>query len=196
MYNKERVEQLLKQPKTEDAVNELVELNTGLLRKQLYKFGMINDQDAWSYGYEALYKAIISYEPERNHRFSTYATVCIYNRLGSHARSLNTNILTNTVYYEEPLQEGFSMLDTLESSQRADHEILQECGVAEIRGVLTDCYYDMTNPVKANIVALWINSDFTLTQVNIADTVGCSQTYVAQVIKQFRSEIKRKLEEY
>ncbi len=192
MYDKERVDYLLMQEKTEDVVEELITLNYGLLYKQLSKFYLLDDPDALSFGYEALYNAIMSYNPDNTSKFSTYATVCIYNKLGSHVRALNTQIVVNTDFCDRA--DGTSVLDKIESSYTADGDIIDKTGVKAIHETINKCLGEVTNENHKCILMLWIGSDFTMTQTTIASEVGCSQTYVAQVLKKFKSRLKRRLD--
>ena len=60
-HNKKRTMELLKvQNKTEEHFTELVKLNTGLVYKLMNSYNLTHDDDAYSYGLEALYKAIIA----------------------------------------------------------------------------------------------------------------------------------------
>jgi RNA polymerase sigma factor (sigma-70 family) len=168
-----------------------------LVYRQLHKFNLANDPEALSQGYEALYNAIQSFDNESGHKFSTYATVCIYNRLGSYIRSLNTQILQNTMSYEMPVgNDGMVLLDTLESSKTADREILSECGVNIIYNSIQECIEDMTNPLHRLIVSVWVESEFTASFTDIACVAKCTQSYVSQVIKVFKNKLKKKLGEY
>jgi len=190
-YDKERVVYLLNQEKTADVLNELVQLNYGLLHAQLKKFYLVNDPDAISYGYEALYKAILTFTPGKS-AFSTYATVCIYNRLGSHIRSLNTQIITNTGSYEEVAYEELRLIDTLESPDTVDESILSEAGVEYFHKVFKYCLKELVrSDLHKQIISLWYDSNFTMTHAKIAEELGCAQSYVSQTIKWFKASMKQ-----
>lgn len=192
-YDKARVQLLLQRHLCEDTLNELISLNYGLMYKQLKRFHLLNDQDALSLSYEALFKAINTFDASKNFQFSTYGTVCIYNALGSYVRSIkNTPDLT---YYEATTDNGYSLLETLESEDKSDKPTLVRNGVDNIRIAVSASLLETTNPLHRAIVEAWTMSDFTLTHVKIADQEGCSQSYVSQVIKRFKRSIKNKLEE-
>lgn len=182
-------EELLDQQRNEEILNKIIVDNEGLIYKQLHKFGLVMDPEAQSYGYEALYSAAATYKGARGIKFSTYATVCIYNRLGSYVRTLKNITNTSTVFMED-------MSDyTFESSHTADGRILQQDSVDTIMSRFNECLQDEINPVKIQILSTWSESKFTMTHVNISKEVGCSQTYVTQVINQFRKKLKLKLGE-
>lgn len=194
MYDKERVDALLGRIDGAGVVDELIGLNYGLIHSQLEKFHLVGDPDAISYGYEALYKAIITFDHSKDTRFSTYATVCIYNRLGSYVRALNTSIRLNTVSYEVSTKDG-PLIDLLHSSLTADSEVLSDCGIDVIRACIEECISLIPNELHRSIVNLWVDSDYTMTQVNIAKVLGCTQTYVSQVLKTFKHKLGGKLNE-
>ncbi|MNU34839.1 RNA polymerase sigma-35 factor precursor [compost metagenome] len=190
-YDKERVLFLLTQEKTADVLNELVQLNYGLLYKQLKKFYLINDPDAISLGYEALYKAILTFTPGKS-AFSTYATVCIYNQLGCHVRSLNTKIATNTGSYEEVAFEDLRLIDTLEAPGSVDENILSEAGIEYFHKVFEYCLKELVrSELHKQIISLWYESNFTMTHARIAEELGCAQSYVSQTIKWFKASMKQ-----
>lgn len=174
--------------------DELVKQNLGLVYKQLNRFGLRNDQEAISLAYEALFIALSTFDPSKNNRLSTYATVCIYNKLGSYIRSLNTSMNLNTISYDTPVgTEGRTLLDTLESNDTADGNLLANSGVEDIMYKVSRCLMEFKNPVHKNILQLWIDSGFERTHTSIAESIGCTQTYVSQVIKKFKYSLRRKL---
>ncbi|MNN65062.1 hypothetical protein D3C81_1805390 [compost metagenome] len=133
----------------------------------------------------------MAYEPGMS-AFSTFATVSIYNRLGSHVRSLNTQIISNTTYLEQPIDSvGTTLLDKLEVPGTVDESILSEAGVDYAHRVFLCCYTSLKNDLHKQIIGLWYESDFTITQGAIAEKLGCTQTYVSQTIKRFRATMKQ-----
>ena len=90
----------------QDDINDKIASNVGLIFKQLNKFNLAEDPEAESIGYEALYNAILTYDQSKSVQFSTYASVCIYNALGSYVRTQNKQrqlevISYNNVAYTE-----------------------------------------------------------------------------------------------
>lgn len=196
-YDKERVEYLLTQEKTPEVVEELVIRNTGLLNKQLYKFCLTDDPDALSIGYEALYNAIMTFDNSKGHRFSTYATVCIYNALGSLVRSMKGQLVNSIISYDAPIDEsGRTLEDTLVSFNTADGVTLAACGVDLIKKAVNDSMLQLTNDLHKEICSLWVDSGYTMTRAEIAKKLGCTHSYVSQIITKLKSNIKNKLGEY
>lgn len=167
--------------------SKLIEDNKGLLYKQLHKFNLVGDTEAISYGYEALYRAIKTYKEGKGSKFSTYATVCIYNALGSYVRKLNTVANTCVTYLDD--------LSYYASEYTADGDILQEAGVTHIMTLVDECMSYESTKTTLDILFVWKESMFTRTHSSIAEELGCSQTYVTNVINRFRRRLKLKLEE-
>lgn len=187
---------LLAQEKTNKVLSKIIRLNDGLMYKQLNKFYLADDPDAISLAYEALYDAIMTYDSNKSSKFSTYATVCIYNALGSHVRKLNTGLNANTISYDQPIGDSNrTLLDTIESNYTADGEMLSECGVKVIGKAIVDAHATFQNPLHKEILTVWIASDFKIPHTTIGEKLGCSQTYVSQTIKKFKEQLKMELEE-
>lgn len=167
-----------------------------MIYKQLHKFYLVEDHDALSLAYEALYNAIITYDVSKSCKLSTYATVCIYNALGSYVRKLQSQANLDTISYEVPIgEDGNTLLNKLKSDLTADREVLSDCGVSLIANATRESLETLTNPLHRKIVDSWVDSEFTLTQDRIAAMHGCTQSYVAQIIKRFKNTLKKKLEE-
>ena len=195
MIHLTRSDELLLMDKSPEVVEELIKLNEGLIGKQLKKFGLIGDPEALSLGYEALYKAIMTFNTSRSNKFSTYATVCIYNKLGSYVRSINTAINKNTISYDAPIDDkGTTHLDRFESALTADGKLLEETGVKEIMQCVEQCIAEVNSKTQRNILEYWRESMFRATHREIASKLDCSQSYVSQTLNRFRSNLKNKLE--
>src|SRR5690606_35048934 len=195
MTSLDRTDELLLMDKSPEVVEELIKLNERLIGKQLKKFGLIGDPEALSLGYEALYKAIMTFNTSRSNKFSTYATVCIYNKLGSYVRSINTTINKNTISYDAPVDDkGTTHLDRFESALTADGKLLEETGVKEIMQCVEQCIAEVNNKTQRNILEYWRESMFRATHREIASELDCSQSYVSQTLNRFRSNLKNKLE--
>lgn len=189
----DRTEYLLLQPRSIEVADEILRLNYGLLDKQLNRFGLRNNHDAISFGYEAMYNAVMTYNGKS--KFSTYATVCIYNRLGSYIRTLKTT--EPVLSYDAPIgNDGDTFLDLLSSSETADKNIIMEEGIESIHSCITYCYNEIKNPLHKSIVDTWVGSEFKMSQASIAELNGCTQTYVSVVLGKFKSKLKKKLEEF
>lgn len=180
-------------------LNMLIQTHSGLVYSQLHKFNLIHDQDAESIAYEALYNALSNFDESKGTKISTVATVYIYNALGSYIRTLNKKRVipvisyNNVAYEDDSIEHEFvDMLSTGESVEDA-YLHTELCRLA--RDTFNELYDTLTNDVHKTILKLWDESDFTMTTVEISKQVNVSQSYVSQVINNFKFRMKKKLED-
>lgn len=181
-------------------INDKIATNTGLIFNQLIKFNLAKDPEAESIGYEALYNAILTYDQSKNIKFSTYASVCIYNALGSYVRTLNKQrqleviSYNNVAYSEDGTDHEFVDFIATPTNMEADlirtelHQIVREVFQAQ--------YDSLTNEKHKTILHIWRESEYTSTYSEIAKQVSVSQPYVSQVISNFKFKLRKQLEEY
>ena len=187
MHDSERSEYLLQQEKTPEVVNELVILNEGLVYMLLNKFKLQNDPDAISYAYEALFNAIKTFDYNKGNKFSSYAVVCIYNSLCYYLRTLKQ-------IKEFVLEDTY--LNLFRSNLSADKQVIENDNIAFINKKIVECYNSFKNPLHKKVIAMWIESDFTITQEEIAQELGFSQSYVSRIIKKFKDKLEVMLNDF
>lgn len=181
-------------------LNSIIEDNIGLIKAQLKKLNLAYDPEAESIGYEALYNAVISFDADKGYRLSTYATCCIYNALGSYIRSINKKrqleIVSyhNIAYVDDNTVHDF--LDVLSDNTSVEQDYLQAELCAKVRTAYDEAYNCLTNEKHKAIVLLWHESDYTITNKEVARQVGVSQPYVNQVINTFKASLRKRLEDY
>lgn len=187
------LEELGKMEKTDEVIELIIIKCQGLLNSQLNKFYMYNDPDALSYAYEALYKAIITYDPNGKAKFITYATVCIYNKLGSYLRA--TKSKPEDLYLQSTYgDDGCELQDIIDNGERT--EAIPEA-VAYIQfcdRVIESLIPTIKNVRHRHIIVVWRELGYETSHTDIAKKVGLSQSYVTQTINNFRHTFKKKLE--
>ncbi len=181
---------------TKEELNDIIECNMGLVRKQLYRFRMYDDAEAHSQGIEALWRAAQTYDDTYGTTFATYATACIYNALCGHYNKNNRPLERNTYSYnattsedadtafEEFLTDGKSAADVYEEEQ--EQKYLKELLVDEVNK-MTD--------MRQRIVWLWEESGFTVGPTEISEEVGCTQSYASFTLKIFQAAMRKRLKE-
>lgn len=180
-------------------INKLIANNLGLVYKQLKSFNLANDPDAKSIGYEALYNAIVNYDASKGTKLSTVATVYIYNALGSYVRTLNAKRQIQTVSYNNIAfsddTEDHEFLDLLSAGTDIEKNYIQKelcrCAIQ----TFNDKYDKLTNEKHKVILKAWKDSEFTAQTKDIAAEVGVSQSYVSQVINNFKYTLRKELED-
>jgi RNA polymerase sigma factor (sigma-70 family) len=180
-------------------LDSIIEANTGLIMLQLHRLNLRNDPEAESLGYEALYNAAKTYDEEKGYKFSTYATCCIFNALGSYIRTLNKKrqlsyISYNAIAYSDDTGEH-EHLEFLASDDVAD-SVLQDELYETVSKAYLKSYNELTNVKHKAIVHAWHESGYKRTNQEIADLVGVSQPYVNQVISIFKFKVRKRMEEY
>lgn len=184
----------------QDEINAKIAKHTGLIFSQLKKFNLARDPEAESIGYEALYNAILSYDQSKNVQFSTYASVCIYNALGSYVRTQNKQrqleviSYNNVAYSEDGTDHEF--VDFFQDPSDVEKDYLREELYGLVRTEVQSLYDSLTNEKHKAILSLWRDSGYGISTVEIAKEVGVSQPYVSQVINSFKHKLKQRLEDY
>lgn len=180
-------------------INDVIESNLGLVYSQLTKLRLLNDQDAESFGYEALYNAILSFDDSKGAKFSTYATCCIYNALCMHIRALNKKRQLDVSSYNTIVghnDEEVELLYFLPGEQSAEHYVLQEEATQMLLKAFDQCFCLLSNEKHKLIVSMWQASQYTMTASSIARQLGVSQSYVSVVLSNFKAKVKRRMERY
>ena len=181
-------------------VNSIIENNRGLVFEQLKRLYVLNDPEAESIGYEALWDAATTYEENRGYKFSTYATCCIYNALGSYIRTLNKKRQLETVSYNNIAYnddgENHEFLELFSSIVDVEQDIMKVELYRKLNEVYQLTYDRLTNPKHQAIAKAWRDADYDISNKDIAKIVGVSQPYVNQVINTFKFNIKKRMEAY
>lgn len=180
-------------------LNALIRAHSGLVYSQLHKFYLINDPEAESIAFEALLNALRNFDESKNTKLSTVATVYIYNALGSYVRKLNKQRVIETISYNNIAyaddSEEHEFVDMLSTGEDIESNYVRSELYAHTRRAFNELYDTLTNDKHKAILALWNESDFTATTVEISKQVGVSQSYVSQVINGFKAKLKKKLED-
>jgi len=181
-------------------ISKVIQNNIGLVIAQLKKLNVLFDPDAESIGYEALYNAALTYDDTRGYKFSTYATCCIYNALGSYIRTLNKKrqldvvSYNNIAYSEDGVNHEF--IDFFEATADVEKYYLQYELHEKVCEVYQLTYSRLTNDKHKAIIKTWHDADYDISNKDIAKVVGVSQPYVNQVINTFKHSLRKKLEAY
>jgi RNA polymerase sporulation-specific sigma factor len=179
-----------------DKINDLIAKNTGLIYKQLIKFGLKDDPEAISLGYEALYKALCTFKTEKKIKFSTYASVCIYNALGTYVRSLNKIRRIDTISYNALVNDSEELgefIRFMPSDDSVEAEVIHRETSEIIAKALQDVQAELMNDTHKKIFEAWSDSGFTATTVDIANKVGISQSYASQILCRIKNLLRKRL---
>lgn len=179
-------------------INDQIAQNTGLIYTQLKAFSLLYDQDAESFAYEALYRAIITYKDNAGTAFSTYAICCINNALRKHLRTLNRKRQFEVMSYDAPVNssdDSSSLAELLEQPNSVEQQLLSE----EASRYLIEAFkaeYELLAPKQKKIIRMFYGYDGKLTQKEIATSVGFTQATVSRLVSAFKHRVKVRMEEY
>ena len=177
----------------------LIRKHSGLVYSQLHRFNLIQDQEAESIAYEALYNAIVNFDATKGNALSTVATVYIYNALGSYVRKLNKQrqlhiISYNSVAYSDDNEEH-EFVDMLANGLNIEQDYINKEVCKLARQAFNEQYDMLTNETHKTVIGLWRDSEFSAQTTEIAKVAGVSQSYVSQVINNFKFKLRKKLED-
>lgn len=180
-------------------MNALIAKHKGLVYKQLHNFGLASDQEAESIAYEALYNALRNYDSKTGNAVSTVATVYIYNALGSYVRTLNKQRQIHTISYNNiaytDSDEEHEFVDSIPVAVDIEQDYIKREVGRIAMSTFNEQYDKLTNEKHKTILGLWRDSEFTMTTTDIAAQVKVSQSYVSQIINNFKFTLKKKLED-
>lgn len=178
-------------------INDKIAKHTGLIYKQLATFNLLQDQDAESFAYEALYRAIVTFDDKAGTAFSTYAVCCINNALRKHLRALNRKRQFEIISYDAPLlaDESSCLADLLEHPESVEQTLLSEEACVRIVDAFK-AEYALLVPKHQKVIRMFYGYEGKVTQKEIATSVGFTQATVSKIVSAFRHRIKVRMEEY
>lgn len=176
-------------------LNDMIANNMGLVYMVLHKLNLAKDDEALSRGIQALYDAIQTYDAHKETKLSTYASVLIFNRVGSYGRSLNTAKAKATVLISEPTIDGISIEETngnlYVSSIDVENEVLQKHYCAAVTRSLENIINTTKPGKKRDILHAWYyENKCSCTIKSLADKFECQHSYIRKVLLETRTRIK------
>jgi RNA polymerase sigma factor (sigma-70 family) len=177
-------------------VNVIIAENTGLVYKQLYRYHLVGDPEAESAAFWALYRAITTYNEDAHTLLSTYATCCIYNALGDYVRKLKRKKRIQALSYNVEIFDDTEFEEILTDGILLEDVVVQDELVRKTREVIAEILNKMTNPVQLQIVKIYVMNNYNVQETAIAKQIGKSQSYVSQVLAEFRGKLKKKMGGY
>lgn len=181
------------------AKKQLIEHNLRLVVYIVKKYegcGVEGD-DLVSIGTIGLIKAISSFDPTKNIKLATYASRCIENEILMCLR--RTTRLKREVSFDEPLNTDYD-----------GNELL----LADVMGTDADVVYsNVEGSVERDLLAkalaklplreknimvmrFGLNGDEEMTQKDVADRLGISQSYISRLEKKIIKKLKRDIVPY
>ena len=155
----------------------------------------IGIEDLISIGTIGLIKAVNTFNPEKNIKLATYASRCIENEILMYLRKTNQH--KNEVSIDEPLNidwDGNELLLSDVIGTEPDEVFQRLEGETEVQLLIKAV--DSLNGREKLIMQMrfGLNGGREMTQKEVADVVGISQSYISRLEKRILKELKKELE--
>lgn len=188
----------LKTEKAQEAKSMLIEHNLRLVVYIAKKFDNtgVGVEDLISIGTIGLIKAINTFNPEKNIKLATYASRCIENEILMYLRRNSKRKLEVSI--DEPLNVDWDGNELLLSDiLGTDEDVIYRDIEDEIERKLLNKAIQKLNKRERTIVELrfGLNSDDgnEMTQKEVADLLGISQSYISRLEKKIIGRLKKEI---
>lgn len=183
---------------TPEARDVLIEHNLRLvayIAKRFENTGS-NIEELISIGTVGLMKAVNTYKSDKNIKLATYASRCIENEILMFIRKNQSK--KKEISIDEPLSvdwDGNELLlsDIIGSDADVVFRDMEEC---EERKILRDAVSGLSKRERVIIEMRYgLINDVELTQKEVADALGISQSYISRLEKKIMLRLRKKIEE-
>ena len=180
------------------AKSELIEHNLRLVVYIAKKFDntSVGVEDLISIGTIGLIKAINTFNPEKNIKLATYASRCIENEILMYLRRNNKTKMEVSI--DEPLNvdwDGHELL--LSDILGTDEDVISRDIETETEKSLLNLAVSRLSPRERKIVQLryGLNREDgeEMTQKEVADLLGISQSYISRLEKKIMKRLKKEI---
>ena len=188
--------ELLAQLPQEQARKVLIERNLRLvvyIAKRFDNTG-INIEDLISIGTIGLIKAVNTFRTDKNIKLATYASRCIENEILMYLRK-NSNIRTE-VSFDEPLNTDWDGKELLLSDvMGTEEDVVMRPLEEDVDRQLLHSAVEKLSPRERDIISLrfGLNGRKELTQKEVADRLGISQSYISRLEKRIILRLRREI---
>ena len=188
---------LEKEQGDQEALTKLIEHNLRLVAFISKKFesAKIDYEDLISIGAVGLIKAVKTFKIDKNIRLATYASRCIENEILMQIRK--TSKVKNDISLDKPLSEDFDgnqlvLSDILPSEEDVVSKTVDEPADRAIIHNLISKLGKREQEIM--ILRYGLMGEEELTQREVADKLGISQSYISRLEKRILKEMKFELE--
>ena len=185
-------------PEEKEARSRLIEHNLRLVVYIAKKFDntAVGVEDLISIGTIGLIKAINTFNPEKNIKLATYASRCIENEILMYLRRNSKTKMEVSI--DEPLNVDWDGNELLLSDiLGTDEDVIYKDLETETERGLLNAAISRLNPRERKIVELrygLTNEDGEeMTQKEVADLLGISQSYISRLEKKIMKRLKKEI---
>lgn len=194
----EEEEIMIKNIHTEEARDALIEHNLRLvayIAKRFENTGA-NIEELISIGTVGLIKAISTFNTDKNIKLATYASRCIENEILMFIRKSATH--KREISIDEPLSVDWDGNELLLSDiLGSDADVVtKDMEDDEERRILREAVSDLCERERIIVeLRFGLGNGKELTQKEVADALGISQSYISRLEKKIMSRLRKKIEE-
>ena len=188
---------LLERLETDESARQaLIEHNLRLvvyIAKRFDNTG-INIEDLISIGTIGLIKAINTFRIDKNIKLATYASRCIENEILMYLRK-NSNTRTE-VSFDEPLNTDWDGKELLLSDvMGTENDVVMRPLEEDVDRQLLNTAVAKLDPMERDIISMrfGLGGRRELTQKEVADHLGISQSYISRLEKRIMLRLKREI---
>lgn len=180
-----------------DASSKLIEHNLRLVVYIAKKFENtgVGIEDLTSIGTIGLIKAIKTYNPDKNIKLATYASRCIENEILMFVRKSSNRI--KEVSIDEPLNTDWDGNELLLSDVLGteEDEIYKNIEITEEKSIIYEAIKKLSKREQTIInLRFGLSGQEELTQKEVADLLGISQSYISRLEKKIMKRLKKEIE--
>ena len=195
--SREREAELLERIGEEDARKELIEHNLRLVVYIARRFENtgVGIEDLISIGTIGLIKAINTFRADKNIKLATYASRCIENEILMYLRKNSAQ--RTEVSFDEPLNTDWDGKELLLSDVLGtDGDVVMGPIEADVDRKLLAEAVSRLSPREKDIISLrfGLGGRKELTQKEVADRMGISQSYISRLEKRIISRLRREMQ--
>lgn len=185
-------------PEEKDAKSSLIEHNLRLVVYIAKKFDntSVGVEDLISIGTIGLIKAINTFNPEKKIKLATYASRCIENEILMYLRRNNKTKMEVSI--DEPLNVDWDGNELLLSDiLGTEEDVIYKDLETETERALLNAAISRLNPRERKIVELRFGlnheDEEEMTQKEVADLLGISQSYISRLEKKIMKRLKKEI---
>lgn len=191
-------EEMIKNIDTEEARDALIEHNLRLvayIAKRFENTGA-NIEELISIGTVGLIKAISTFNADKNIKLATYASRCIENEILMFIRKMSSQ--KREVSIDEPLSVDWDGNELLLSDILGSESdvVTKDMEDDEERRIVREAVSDLSARERIIIeLRFGLGNGKELTQKEVADSLGISQSYISRLEKKIMGRLRKKIEE-
>ncbi len=194
----EEEDELIDRIDTTEARLTLIEHNLRLVAYIAKRFESVgaNIEELISIGTVGLMKAVSTFNKSKNIKLATYASRCIENEILMFLRKASSQ--RKEISIDEPLSVDWDGNELLLSDiLGSDNDVVtREIEDDEERRILMEAVSELNNRERIIIeMRFGLNGQSELTQKEVADALGISQSYISRLEKKIMQRLRKRIEE-